>query len=400
MIDFDPRASDPLSDYAQRILRAVEHRERLALHLLEMERWSLLAVVFMGTDWAQHAFWRFHQSDDPTYGRVIRDVYGRVDAAIGTLLEAVDDQTSVIVMSDHGAGTLKYVVNLNRWLAGAGVLHYRAGDRRILGRVRDEGLRWLADNYQRYLPAHLRARIRTRLGSRRLERFKGQVESALLSSAIEWSKTRAYALGACGNLYVNLAGREPEGTVQPGAEYEQLRDELIGELLALTAPDTGQPLVKEVHRAEEIYAGPYVDQAPDLVIEWHDYAYWGRGRYDIRGRAVFEERRTMDFSDLPLTGGHRPEGVLIAQGPDIRPGAGVDGARLVDVAPTLLGLLGFRPPGWMDGRVLGDMLTEDAETRMQERAMEVDADVDSVDAGYSPDEAEQISQQLRALGYL
>lgn len=400
MVDYNPRLSDALSDYVARMLHSIEQRQRLATHLSSTRPWSLLMVVFMATDWAQHAFWHFHETGDARYGQVIRDIYRGVDSAIGALLETVDEDTHVLVMSDHGAGLLKRLVNLNRWLAEAGLLRFRTTASNPVGWIRKQGIKMVAARYRRYVPSGLRATIREGLGNERFNLLKGQMESALLSSAIDWPRTRIYALGAGGNLYVNLAGREPEGIVQPGAEYEQLRERVTADLLTLTCPDTGRQLIKQVHRREELYRGPFVERAPDLVIEWADYSYWGRGRYDIQGTLVFEEPKTLDFSALPLSGTHRPHGLLIAYGPGMRAGSRISGARLVDLAPTLLGLLGLKPPGEMDGRFLWDLLTEEQAAALKTQGLAATPDPTESGFDYSSAESEQISQHLRALGYL
>jgi predicted AlkP superfamily phosphohydrolase/phosphomutase len=303
-----------------------------------------------------------------------------------------------VVLSDHGAGSLQYVINLNRWLAQAGLLEYRDSGRGRWRQFRTRGIQALASRYRRYVPPALRDTIRARLGGQRFEQIKGQMESALLSSAIDWTRTRAYALGAGGNLYVNLAGREPQGTVQPGHEYEQVREQLRTGLLALVHPDTGQCPVKQVHRREDLYRGPFLEQAPDLVVEWADYTCWGRGRYDSRGTAVWEERRTFDFSDLPLTGTHRPDGMLIVRGPGVRAGGQIAGAHLMDLSPTVLSHLGLRPPGGMDGTVLWALLTPAEKERIEQEAVALD--VEDIAFDYGPAETEQISKHLRGLGYL
>jgi predicted AlkP superfamily phosphohydrolase/phosphomutase len=400
MLDYEPLLPDALATYADRLLTTIEQRQRLALHVLKREQWSLLAVVFMATDWAQHAFWKFHESADARYGCVIRDVYQRVDTMVGTLVEAIDEQTVVFVISDHGAGPLKCIVNLNRWLAQAGFLHYRDSAASPFRTIRERALKRLARAYRRYLRPELRAAIRTQMGSQRFEKLKGQMESTLFASTIDWSRTRAYSLGAGGNLFLNLAGREPQGTVQPGAEYERLLREIADALLLLRAPDTGQRLVKRVYRREELYAGRFLEQAPDLVIEWMDYAYWGRGRYDVGGDQVFEYRDTFDLSDLPLSSSHRTDGILIASGPGIRPGTRISGARLVDLAPTVLSLLDIAAPAQMDGRILWELLADDEAVRRQQVDSEVDMDVASQPFGFSPEESEEIAEHLRGLGYL
>ena len=312
--DYDPHATDPLMKYIEDLKRGVDYRRRLSLHLLKSEVWDLFVVVFMATDLVQHSFWRDMETQAGPYRTAVADIYQEVDCALGDLLATIDDDTVVIVMSDHGAGSLHRMVNINRWLADAGYLSFRESRARPVDRARVHLLKSLASAYRQSVPAGLRNAIRKRLGPERFDQLKGGLESTLFSSGVEWSQTTAYALGAGGNVYLNVKEREPAGKVTWGREYERVRAEVADALSGMRDPETGDEIVRRVWRREEIYTGPYVDQAPDLVIEWRDYRYWGRGRYDIANAPVFEEMQSLDFSALPLTGTHRPEGTLIMAG--------------------------------------------------------------------------------------
>ncbi len=392
--DFDPTHPDPLRHYAQELVATVSKHAQLTLHLLDTQPWDLCTVVFTAIDEVQHAFWQCmdapDQSPDARFRHAIRNVYQQADAAIGELLRRVDDETLVIVMSDHGFGPLKAIINLNSWLAQAGYLTFSPSRRRW----RATGMGRLATVYRR-LPAAWRVRLRKLLGATRMEAVRGDVEGTLFASAIEWTQTRAYALGAGGKIYLNVAGREPSGIVQPGVEYTAVREDLAAQLATLTDPQTGTPLIRRVWSREELYEGPYLEAAPDLVIEWADYGYWGRGRYDIHSAPIFEERRTMDFSSLPLTATHTPDGILIACGPGIPAGSVISGAQIADVAPTLLCWLGLPVPEYMDGVVLTSIcnhpeaLASDHATPAAVRP-----------TLYADDEAAKVAERLKGLGYL
>jgi predicted AlkP superfamily phosphohydrolase/phosphomutase len=221
----------------------------------------------------------------------------------------------------------------------------------------------------------------------------------LLTSNLDWEETRAYALGAGGNIFVNLKGREPAGCVEPGNEYEQVRRELTGSLLSLSDPDTGQSIVERVFRREELYHGPYVDLGPDLIVQWKDYSYWGRGRYDS-SESVFQAQRQSDFSDKPLTGSHRLEGVLILQGPDIRSNCQTEGARLLDVAPTILSLLGIDPGPNLDGHILQGIFREETAADLKEISPADEPHRAGEEYGYDSEDEKKITDHLRSLGYL
>lgn len=408
--DYNGRARDPMADYAARLMQGIEYRERISLHLLRSQPWDLFMVVFMATDEVQHSFWHCLEAPDGSpearYRHTIRHVYQRIDEAIGKMLEAIAEdgderETAVLLVSDHGAGPFRWMINLNRWLAEAGYLQFRRDNASGLRRLKTKTIKRLALAYRRYLPAQWRAAMRARLGSERFQQVKGEFESALMTASVAWEETQAYALGAGGNIYVNVKGREPAGIVEPDTAYEQVRTELARRLMTLREPETGEAMVRRVYRREELYQGPFLEQAPDLVIEWTDYAFWGRGQYDSQS-PVFQKQRQLDFSDQPLTGSHRPQGILIAQGAGIRAGQQVEGARLLDVAPTVLSLLGIAPTPAMDGRFLTDLFTEDEAKRIQAAAeTAVSVEESSPDPfQYSSEEEEQIAEHLRSLGYL
>lgn len=408
LTDYNGRADDPLSDYATKLVQGIEMREALALHLMESESWDLFTVVFMATDEVQHTFWECMESDSGTpaakYGGVILQIYQRLDQAIGKLVsqvesEALNRDTTVVILSDHGAGRFRLMINLNRWLSEANFLKFRLEENGPTRNMRTGTIKRLAQAYRRYVPPRMRSAFRGWLGSERFERAKGAFESALLTDLVNWDETIAYSLGAGGNIYVNLAGREPQGIVQPGSEYEQLRERLIAALLTMRDPQTGEAIIKNVLKREELYNGPYLEQAPDLVIQWADYGYWGRGQYDVHA-PVFENQRQFDFSDQPLTGSHRLHGILIMHGEEVKTGHRIMGANLIDLTPTILGLLGIAPLASMDGHLLEEAFTNDGLKHIRQRAEASHLEITSKEYAYDSEMEEKISEHLRSLGYL
>src|SRR5205823_4656106 len=268
-----------------------------------------LVIGFTGIpDGLHHAFWAFHDPTSPVHEpdapaalrSIITRWYAEIDATLGRILAACDEDTAVIVLSDHGGGPAPVRhVNLNAFLLGAGHLalagerraHLATGVRRVFDRARQEmpGRMWL----KRHLPERVQRRLRTLRNA---------------TGAIAWERTRAYAIPIfypITGVWVNLAGRQPKGTVAPGAEYEALRDALVRELSALRAPD-GTPLVTGVWRREEVYAGPHCAEAPDLIVET---APGHHGGFDLDHLVT----------DVPLTalrtinGSHTAEGILVAE---------------------------------------------------------------------------------------
>ncbi len=361
--------------YLDRLHETIADQSRAVRWLLEERDWDFFQMVFGSTDRVQHHFWAqmdpCHPRHDP-HGPVaqrtaIYDVYARIDEELASFLELLPDDVTVMVMSDHGAGPYHKIVYLDRWLAAQGLLHYRA--RAAAGRAALSPSRWLFDATQeaylrlrRSLPRAAKDWLKSYLPTTRRV-----VESYLLTSSIDWERTAAFSLGVeSTRIYVNLAGRFPHGFIQPGAAYEAVIARLIEGLEALRDPDTGEKVVQRIYRPDELYSGPYLADAADLVVLWKDDHYITRRTYgpESGGDAevfiddnlkVGEVGRLMS---VPQTGTHRRFGVFVLNGPDVREGHGLEALDIVDLAPTLLHLYGLPVPEDMDGAVAEDVFTE------------------------------------------
>ena len=205
---------------------AYAERRRALDHLLDTFDEGLLFFYFSSVDQGSHMLYRYADRDHPFHqpdallGVGIRTLYEQVDEALGRVREAVDDETTLIVMSDHGFAPFHTGVNLNTWLA-------------------ERGYVTLPDPAER--------------------------TGAPLFSDVDWSGTRAYAFGLAG-IYVNLRGRERDGVVASGADHDLLLDALERDLLAMVDPRTGRRPVSLVHRPRERYEGPHLDLGPDLIV--------------------------------------------------------------------------------------------------------------------------------------
>lgn len=381
-----------LEDWRRSLFEVFENQKQVFWELYHTQPWDVLTMVFMQLDVAQHLFWRQMEMEDPREGDVIGRLYQEADGLLGEVLGALDDDTTLMVVSDHGAGPLKKAVSINRWLFQQGYLTLRKqGEfKGPFNRALLKSLTWLN--------MHLSGWIKTSLKAR-LAWMRDGIESYLVTTQVDWAKTRAFAIGEYGGITVNLQGRERKGIV-PYEEYDHLRDEIGAKLLDLRDPDTGKRVIERVYRREEVYSGPYVEQAPDLVLDW-DYAYDCRERVGPVHRDVFEnEAIYIPFADYRKTGVHRRHGIFLMYGSPAKPGC-VEGARLIDVAPTLFHLLGVPVPDDMDGRVLTCALQPDWLARHPVAYQTVEPDIDEGRVcDYSAGERVELKERLRALGYL
>jgi predicted AlkP superfamily phosphohydrolase/phosphomutase len=224
---------------------------------------------------------------------------------------------------------------------------------------------------------------------------QGLLKTFFLSFAdVDWARTKAYSLGNVGQIYVNVAGREPQGSVQPGAEYERVREEIISRLRELRDPETHEAVVQEIYRREEIYSGEYVELAPDIVFLPARLEYFGFGEYEFGSHKIIEAMKR------GISGTHRMQGVFIAYGAGIEPGVELQGAALVDLAPTIMHLLGLPVPSHMDGRVLDEMLSPLFSPAPYTGRVDTGYDGNVVGVGLTEEQQRVVAERLRGLGYV
>jgi predicted AlkP superfamily phosphohydrolase/phosphomutase len=365
---------DALDDMTERLRRA-------ALRL-ESEPWDLFVAVFMATDRVQHVLWDEVVGSDPDspLGRRLGEVYRNVDRAVGELVDAAGPDAVTIVMSDHGFGRCAGNFSMSRWLVDEGFATYQP--RRAYGTARRlagaAGLRRLAR----------RAMGRSSLG-------KTVRRSSL---PLRWSETRAYLQpGTYGGIRVNLKGRESEGMVEPGREYDELRAELRERLLAIRDPETGGSVVSAVRFAEEVHEGPEVRWAPDVLVEPNPELGYHIAPGDLA-------KSELVWRDPKTRGGHRPEGIFLLSGRGVRPRNEFPPIEITDIAPTALWLLGLPVPDDMDGGELVELFDGAPVMREVVRGRDGEGSREGASGtgseGQSESDREEILSRLKDLGYV
>ncbi len=374
----------------------VEQRERYALALMQNEPWDFLMVHFLTLDVAQHALWHFmdptHPRHDPArasrYGDAILRLYQRIDAALAEITAHLDDDTTLFLMSDHGFGPLHRVVNLNNLFLETGLLRLK---RHPLTRLKFTLARLGVTPASAYeWLAHLGLQSITFKVSKR---FRNRMVGKFLSfDDVDWSRTVAFSLGHVGQVYLNVKGRQPQGIVPP-EEYERVRQHIVETLKRLVDPDTGRKLVDRVIFREEACHGPHCDEGPDLHLVMDGYRVIAFPLFATNTRIVTEQIR----GD---SGCHRANGIFVVHGPHIRAGQQIEGANIVDLAPTILHTFRLPVPRDMDGRVLVEIYADDhlATLPVQFETTEF-TPVENVYA-LSPEESQELEDRLRGLGYL
>ena len=229
-----------------------------------------------------------------------------------------------------------------------------------------------------------------------LRHLSHETKAKILSNSysLDWSKSKAYFAYGDG-IRVNLKGREPEGIVEPGAEFKKLRDELRRSLLEIKDGSNGERVISRVWFAEEIYSGDCLKWAPDIVVEpndEHSYTF-------IRGKVDKKELQ----EEVPYyTGNHRSEGIFAVCGPGVKQNSNAAAADITDLAPTILYQLGLDIPGEMDGKIIKEAFTETPVKREVKKVS--DSGSSEPEAGqskkYTAEQEQALKKRLENLGYL
>jgi predicted AlkP superfamily phosphohydrolase/phosphomutase len=285
-------------------------REHMLFTALDRLRKGALVTVFDATDRVNHMFWRYTEEghpaaegvDDPVYANAIEDQYRRNDEIVGRVMERLRDGDVLWVMSDHGCTSFRRGVNLNAWFKENGYLSLKEN----------------ADGSEPWL------------------------------QSVDWTKTRAYAVGLVG-IFLNLAGREAQGIVTPGDEAESLKAELKSKLDGLTDAEKGEVAINNAFDTDKLYRGPYKGNAPDLLIGYnHGYRIsWDCASGVVAG-SVFEDNRKA-WSGDHIVDPRLVPGIFLANHVIHK-----DDPAIIDLAPTALTLFGIKPLAHMEGAPIID----------------------------------------------
>ncbi len=197
--------------------------------------------------------------------------------------------------------------------------------------------------------------------NRNVHWLKSWIQTYLAGSDIEWSKTYAFSRGKEGDIFINLKGRDPHGIVEE-KNYDDVRNQIIEKFSRLVNPANGKKVVNKIYKREELYDGPYLEFAPDLLIEWVDGAYMPTEN-DKNKDSIFVERWRENMN-WPTSGSHRIDGILLAKGPGIAGNKIINDAGIIDMTPTWLCLLNQKIPGDLEGRVIAGILEDKAVTEL------------------------------------
>ena len=382
---------------------------RASLYLMEKRPADVMMFTFMSIDTVQHYFWQYmdptHHYYDPAavprFGDAVFRVYQRLDDAVGQMLKKISSDTSVFVVSDHGGGpTSDRVIYLNRFLAQLGLLHYCRDERSAAKKLVQKLVRSVYLPLRASLSHHAKSRLANLLPA-----FRKWFESTATSfTEIDWGQTKAYCtevLASPPSIWINRKGVKPAGIVEE-SEYEPLLKLISDKLKELKDPRTNEPVIKRIFRREEIFNGPFSHEAADLILDWWETSNFSTNPSlpDQSDEPAVEILERKPATSAEWGGTHRRDGILIAQGKPFKKGVQIHGARLIDMAPTILYLMGQPVPEDMDGRVLQDLFEPAFIEQNPVRAGGSAEPEGRKGAQYSAKEAAIVEERLKALGYI
>jgi len=290
--------SDP-DLFFESVNQITDEMAKVCLYLLQEEKWHFFMAVFMGLDRIQHFFWKYINPSNPTnqenkYSNFAKEFYTKIDKITESVLKSVDEDTLVMLISDHGFCSIHKEIMVNNFLQEQGFLTTK-------------------------------------------------------SEKIDVEKSKAISYGY-GDIWLNVKGREPKGMISPGKDYETTRNQIIECLKKITIDD--QKPIKDIRKREELWWGPYLKEAPDLNIIFNT-GYQAARRPEITSKNKLKRY----VNDNPRWSGghdgtHDPEdvpGIIGILGPGIPAGKEIR-VHLWDVAPTILGLMNVQIPADMDGK--------------------------------------------------
>ncbi len=416
------------------LYRRQEDRIQATLWLMEQYEWDLIMLHLFETDRIQHEIFNYWTrwvdgQDDPEsidedarrYGPEMARFFQATDKAIARLWQRLDQVapgSTLVIMSDHGFGPTYRAAHLYNWLMDAGLMVLKPSVairlKKMISRI---GLTPV--NFHHLLPRAIRRQLHAQTDVAYLE-GEGKSPNRLIKAAaqilrqgansillsfhdVDWHRTRAYCTGSSGivHIYVNLQGREPHGSVPPEA-YESTREEIIAALRTWKDPIDGGPVISEIYRREEIYSGPYLEEAADVLA-----LFRGDSEYVAFTGPYFLSSHTIDRQNYtqPDRATHKMNGLVMIRDERILPGRCIDQAHITDLAPTILYLMDLPVPSDMDGSVIQKCFSP---TWLQDHPIQTaraqylppsDAQEDE-SSGLSAEEEVEIVQMLKDLGYV
>jgi len=380
------------------LTETLDLRFRTSRYLMNRYEWDLFMIVFSETDAVQHAFWKFIDPKHPKYdealarrfGRGILQIYEKIDQYLAEYLGSLEKGTTLMIMSDHGAGPFYKKFYTNNWLRGLGLLTLKKSP---WSRFKYWAFRqgFTMQNVYRLVMKTGLANLRRKVDKN--ESTESLIRKCFLSYRdIDWKTTKAFAFGGFGQIYLNVKKKEEESAeLHSGDDYEEVREQILRQLGEMELPGGG-PFIERAFRKEELYSGPHMALLPDIIFK-PNRGFLDPGDFEFFSNKIFDD-------GVGSSGSHQQNGLFLMWGDRVKTGEVLRGTRILDLAPTLLYLLGLPVSTDMDGRVLLDGLKEEWLGGHPVRYATPEEESSGDGRGYSSGEEEEIKKKLKGLGYL
>lgn len=379
-----------LERFIEKLILTEEKRTKVMLHLLARREWDVAMIHFQSTDPLQHAAFCYldqsHPLYDPKKYSLATKLYASIDHNIGRLIDELPPHVLKIVLSDHGFSSVYKTIHLNNFFIDFGWMALKkSGIRKrilfpALKKIRDFDQRFIRGVFSFAGGASLRSKIR-------LDKF------------IDWPRTKASMMSGWlyGLVYLNCRGRDREGIVSIGKDYEALRGAIREKLLLIKDPETQKPVIKKILKKEELYEGARLESAPDLVVIPEE-------GYEFSRSFVLNTRDAIKKNVLKKDhmGVHKREGIFIFSGKSIDRANLVNEAHIVDMFSTILYALGLPIPDYTDGRVLSELFQDDFH---RSTLLKYETETDRMKEKkhkevFTEKDKKVIEQRLKDLGYM
>jgi len=334
-VDYHNKKYENLDLFISDLNEFLDKFEKWVYYIVKNKEWDALFLVFSATDWVQHIMWRHidetHRMYDPKispkYKQEFIKFWQRIDEIIGNILNMVDKDTIVLLVSDHGFGPNDQTFNLAKWLEMKGYMVRKRNLRKKLKEILYTSAIFIAKTpIKKLVPAKTRKNVSNTLKTG-------------IAEEIDFEKSKAYCLGHTipfGAIYINAKDEK---------EREEIKAKLIHGLENINK-DIGKDVEVQIYEPKKLYSGDKVELLPDIIFTINNWrCVIIEDNFD---RPLFEER---PFSTRH-TGSHRLNGIFLAYGPGIKKGQKIEGAKIYDIAPTILHIFGLPIPKDIDGRVL------------------------------------------------
>jgi predicted AlkP superfamily phosphohydrolase/phosphomutase len=371
LIDLDMGKDDDKDEFLAKIQKMVEKRTELIKYAIrESDDIDVLLALFTSPDRLSHYFWHFHDESHPyreteseedldKYQNALTNLFKTLDDELGEIRETFEAEygsnTNIAVVSDHGMDSLETMFFVNEWLSRNGYLTFK-------------------DDPEEFDSEELPS------------------EKEYVFGNVDWENTDAYSIGKAGEIYINLEGREPTGSVSP-EDYDEVRESIIDDLESLTDPSTGENVTESIQPRENLFEGPLTEKAPDIFVTLSDGCYSLGYLYNER---MFQ--RNNQAGAPFVTGIEDKPGIMCQSGPAFRDSEDQVEMGLADYFPTLMHAMGLDIPEDLDGRVAEELLADSYRENqvVYREGQEMNRQTTEDDS----ETADSVKDRLEDLGYL